>query len=84
MEEHCSFGSGRRPDLQASIGLAFPVVVVAIYFAVAGAFSDFVQATVLYPLTGTAHPPETLRQHFTRIPKVLAVYPLTAVIFWVG
>lgn len=75
----------RRRNAGAALGGAvLPVAVVAVYFAVAGAFTDFVQATLVYPLTGTAHPPETLRQHFTRIPHVLAVYPLTAVIFWVG
>ena len=74
----------RRTALSAAGGVVFPVVVVTIYFAVAGAFSDFVQATLVYPLTGTAHPPETFAEHFTRIPNVLAVYPLTAIIFWVG
>lgn len=74
----------RSAVLRALGGALFPIAVVAIYFAVAGAFSTFVDAAFVYPLTGTAHSPESFGAHFTTIVRVLAIYPLTAVIFWFG
>jgi hypothetical protein len=74
----------RRGALVAAGGAAAPVAVVAIYFALAGAFSDFVRTAFIFPLVGTVRAPETLGQHLTRIPGVLWVYPLTAAVFCVG
>ena len=81
---HSERGRRLRAARIALAGAALPTVVLAIYFLVAGAFSDFVDAAFIYPLTGTTRPKETLGDHFSRIAHVIGHYRLTGGLMWTG
>jgi hypothetical protein len=55
---------------RAVAGTAFPFIVTFVYFAIAGAFSDFVSSTLIYPLRGTDHGHETVE---TRVKHIYVV-----------
>ncbi len=73
-----------RALVRTLIGAALPMVIFAVYFLVVGAFKVFVSATLLYPLSGNVRAKESFRTHLTHPFKVLAHYPMTEAIFWVG
>jgi hypothetical protein len=77
-------GRRRVAALQAIGGVLFPIAVASLYFLIAGAFSEFVTAAFVYPLTGTVRPPETFGQHIMRIIRTVDEFALTGIIFWAG
>jgi hypothetical protein len=78
-------GRRRRPTLLALAGSAIPVVVVLVYFALAGALSQFVEAAIRFPLTGIERGHETLGQRLDFVAGVVTgYYGRTRVLFWAG
>ena len=49
------------------LGAAIPVAITAIYFALAGAFGDFVESALVFPLTGVQRKSETFEHHIRLI-----------------
>lgn len=73
-----------RALVRTLIGAALPMVILAIYFLFAGAFKVFISATLLYPLSGNVRAKEGLLTHLTHPFVVLAHFPMTAALFWIG
>jgi hypothetical protein len=69
----------------AVAGAATPVLLVSLYFALAGAFGQFLESAVVFPLTGIDHGAETLPTRLWHIAGVVTrQYGLGGVLFWVG
>ena len=78
-------GRRRRAFLQAVVGAAIPVAVTSLYFAVAGAFRLFVEAAVVFPLSGVQREAETLGARLLHIRDLIdSNYGYGGVPFWVG
>jgi hypothetical protein len=61
------------------------LVAVTVYFALAGALGQFVEAALVFPLTGVERPPQSLHGHFDTIADVVSTdYRHTQVLFWGG
>ena len=73
-----------RALVRTLVGAALPMVLLAIYFLVVGAFKTFISATLLYPLFGSARAKESFLTHLTHPIHVIAHFPMTAILFWVG
>ena len=78
-------GQRLRAFLQAVAGVAVPVVAVSVYFALAGAFDDFVAATLLFPLLGVRRSAETVGARLLHIRDTIdRYYGFGGLLFWVG
>ena len=67
------------------LGVVIPIAVTFIYFAAAGAFGKFVEATFEYPLTGVKRSRETVLHRIEHIFKIVhTYYEFSGVLFWVG
>ncbi|MDQ1616953.1 MAG: hypothetical protein QOJ60_2892 [Actinomycetota bacterium] len=75
-------GERRRAVLRAAAGAVIPVLLVAGYFVLVGALGNFLQATVVFPTSGIARPPESLGDRLRVIADIVSVY--YEVYFWVG
>jgi hypothetical protein len=77
---------GRRKALVGALaGAAAPVVLTMVYFVAAGAFAEFVDATVTFPLRGVIRGDRTLSGRLHIIADVVNHdYRLSGTLFWVG
>lgn len=75
-----------RALARAVAGVLVPIVATCLYFVAAGAWSDFVESTFEYPLTGVKRAPRETA--ITRVKHVFVVvheyYQFSGVLFWVG
>jgi hypothetical protein len=64
-DDESSDGGRRHWRTSGSVllGAAIPVAITAIYFAAAGAFGDFIESAVEFPLTGVQRKSETFEHH---------------------
>jgi hypothetical protein len=70
---------------QAVAGAAIPVVGATLYFWIAGALPQFIEATVSFPLTGVSRVRETLASRGDHILAVVnRYYGDTRILLWVG
>ena len=76
----------RRAVGVAFAGIAIPVALVGIYFLAAGAFGKFVEATLVFPLTGNKRVPFSLHERVTHMTHVvrLAYGTLETALFGIG
>ena len=80
-----SVGARRRAVGLAVAGAVTPAAILVIYFAAAGALSDFINSAFVFPLTGVSRPPETVAQRIHTIVSVVrASYHFSGVLFWIG
>ena len=78
-------GERRRSTLLALAGTAIPVAGVVVYFALAGALSQFFEAAIHFPLTGIQRGHDTLGQRLDFIATVVqSYYGRTQLLFWAG
>jgi hypothetical protein len=78
-------GRRLRSAGMAVLGGAVPVVVTAGYFAVVGAFHEFVESAVVFPVSGVKRAPDTLGHRLAHIVDVINTdYGFGGVLFWVG
>jgi hypothetical protein len=69
----------------ALLGGAVPAVLTAGYFAVVGAFGDFIQSAVVFPISGVKRSPETMAHRLGKVVDVVnTYYGMGGVLFWVG
>lgn len=69
----------------AIAGAAVPVLLTAVYYALAGALEELVEATLLFPLTGVERTTETISHRLTRIAGVVdRYYGFGGALFWAG
>jgi hypothetical protein len=69
----------------ALCGAAIPVAAMTLYFWLAGALPQLVEAAVRFPLTGVQRVHETFAEHFDRIVSTVNdSYGETRVLFWGG
>ena len=61
----------RRAVGVAFAGIAIPVAVVGIYFLAVGAFGKFVEATLVFPLTGNKRVPFSVHERITHMTHVV-------------
>ena len=61
----------RRAVAVAFAGLAIPVAAVGIYFLAAGAFGKFIEATIVFPLTGNQRVPFSVHERITHMTDVV-------------
>jgi hypothetical protein len=81
-----SGSAARRRAVGAAVaGAVLPVLLTVAAFAVVGALSLLVEATVLFPLQGISRGTETLPERLLRIAEVVTVYyGPSGVLVWVG
>jgi hypothetical protein len=78
-------GERRRATALAIAGTAIPVVAVLVYFALAGALGQFLEAAIRFPLTGIQRGHETIGERLRFIASVVTDdYGRTRVLFWAG
>jgi hypothetical protein len=78
-------GRRLRSAGMAIAGGAVPTVLTAGYFAVAGAFHEFLESAVVFPVSAVERTPETVVHRLGRIVDVInAHYGFGGVLFWVG
>ncbi len=75
----------RRALGMAVAGAAVPVVLTTMYFAVAGAMGELVEAAFAFPLTGIDRGEKTIFERIARIATVVEEdYKLSGALFWAG
>lgn len=77
---------GRRKALVGAVaGAAAPLLLTALYFVAAGAFAEFVDATVTFPFRGVVRGHQTLGARLGVIVNVVhRDYRLSGLLFWAG
>ncbi|HET6877735.1 MAG TPA: glycosyltransferase family 39 protein [Jatrophihabitans sp.] len=80
--------AGRRVNWQALgrllLGIAAPLVAVAIYFAADGAFGRLWTAAIVFPLTGVRRGSTTFASRAAHIQKVIDHHYHGAALIWIG
>lgn len=81
----CSKEKRLRAALMAVAGVLIPIAVTFIYFAAAGAFGNFVESTLDYPLTGVKRAQQSFGGQIKHIVHVVNHdYAFSGVLFWIG
>ncbi|MEA2438580.1 MAG: hypothetical protein QOH76_4 [Thermoleophilaceae bacterium] len=74
-----------RCGARALAGAAIPVAVTSLYLLIEGALSQFIEASLTFPLTGVERGSQTLGERIDRIVFVVNQdYGNTSVLFWAG
>ena len=79
--------SGRRLRSLGStaVGVAVPLAVVSLYFAVAGAFGKFIEAAVVFPVVGVHRAPESVPARIDRILHIISAdYHVSGLLLEIG
>lgn len=78
-------GERAKALVAAVAGVATPLALTAVYFLAAGAFSELVEATVVYPFRGVVRGEQTLSDRLeTFVTVVNHGYGFSGTLFWVG
>jgi hypothetical protein len=78
-------GQRWRAGGQALAGAAIPVAATALYFWIAGALPQLVEATVSFPLTGVSRASETITARVDHIVSIVnRYYGDTRALLWLG
>jgi hypothetical protein len=70
--ESSTEGRHWRSGAAVLLGAVIPVAVTSIYFALAGAFGDFIESALVFPLTGVQRAPETFHHHVKLILNIIS------------
>lgn len=74
-----------RTAAVAVLGAAIPVVALVVYFVIAGALPQFIEAAIRFPVTGIQRGHETVGQRLDFIATVVRdYYGRTRLLFWGG
>lgn len=69
----------------AAAGAVIPVAVTVVYFAIVGALPKFIEAALVYPLTGVQRTQQTVLMRFEHIAMVVRTgYMFSGRVFWLG
>lgn len=69
----------------AIAGALTPLAALIGYFAVAGGLGTFFESAFVFPVVGLRRPhPQTVLQRLAGVAQTVNVYPLSAVLFWLG
>jgi len=78
-------GTRAKAVARAALGVVVPVAAVGTYFAIAGAFGDFIECAFVFPLTGIQRTDVTIGHRLHRIVDVVhASYGVSGLLLAIG